>query len=163
MDDTNNDYLVLLRAEQRLGDHSGHVLEMVPLIRSAGAVDHLRHGLCRRLLLLQRGAALICDLTPPEREDPLSDDEGADLNLHLNSIYLHIRGATDNIAWALALEHDVLGEAKEGDPSFQRRVGLFGKTFQNSLSMAYAEFAAALSEHLTTLGDLPQLRDPVAH
>lgn len=163
MDDANNDYLVLLRAEQRLRDHSGHLLEVVPLLRSAGAVDHIRHGLCRRLLLLQRSTALICEITPPEREDPLTDDEGADLNLHLNSIYVHIRGATDNIAWALVFEHGVLGEIREDTPSFRRQIGLFGKAFQDRLSAAHPEFAEALSGGVTTLAELPQLRDPVAH
>lgn len=163
MNDINDAYLLLLRAEQQIGDRSGLVLGIVDLVRSPGAIDHLRHGLCRRLLLLKRGASLICQITPPEREEPLSDDEGADLNLHLNSVYLHIRGATDNLAWALALEHNVLGEARENHPAFQRRVGLFGKAFQAGLARVDAEFAAALSARLTALAELPQLRDPVAH
>jgi hypothetical protein len=163
MNDTDDDYLVLLRAGEELRDDSGLVLEIVPLLRTVGAIDHMRHGLCRRLLLLQRSTALICDFTPPEREDPLSDDESADLNLHLNSIYVHIRGATDNIAWALALEHGVLGEAREDDPGFQRRVGLFGRSFKDGLSNAHPGFAATLAGHLTALAELPQLRDPVAH
>jgi len=163
MDDANNEYLVLLRAEQRLRDQSGHLLQVVPILRSAGAVDHITHGVCRRLLLLQRSTALICELTPPEREDPLSDDEGADLNLHLNSIYVHIRGATDNIAWALALEHGVFGEVREDAPSFRQQIGLFGKAFRDRLSAAHPEFAEALSRGVTALAELPQLRDPVAH
>jgi hypothetical protein len=158
------DFDSLLQAQQDLLDPLFRPVQVSEVVYTDGARDHLRHGLGRRLRILFQSVRAITALVPPERDEPIADhDEAAELDLHLNSAYVHIRGATDNAAWALAIEHQVLGPPRELDRDFQRAVGLLSREFRRNLAVAHPDLDARISAHCAHLEHLPQVRDPVAH
>jgi hypothetical protein len=161
--DLSLQYIALLEARQRLLDLFGQGSLLAAELSSEGAREHLRHGLDRRIEMLLRSTDQIWQILPSERTQPLEDDEAIDLNVHLNSIYVHIRGAIDNLSWALAIEHEVLGPPREDEPDYYRRVGLLAKQFRQAIATRFPKLDGSISPHCQQLEQLPQLRDPVAH
>lgn len=71
----------------------GRAIQIAARLTSDKGREHMTHGLARRLRILHLGLAAILAVAYSSRKQPLSDDEQLDLTLHLNSFYLHIRGA----------------------------------------------------------------------
>ncbi len=132
-------------------------------LTSAPAREHLAQGLSRRLEIIAVSLDAVIDLTHPERTTPLSTDDSPQLNLHLNSIYLHLRGSLDNLAWALAFEIEHLGSPDESKVSFRRSVSLCSKKFVEALAPKHQELASILSRLAPWNDELKELRDPAAH
>jgi hypothetical protein len=61
-------------------------------LHAENAIYYMRHGAGRRLLMIWRSYRSIVWTTPPERQDPLSDDEETTLSRDINVIYMHLRG-----------------------------------------------------------------------
>ena len=133
------------------------------LIASADARRHIREGFARRVYLIQTSRLEIDKIAQPHRRKPLSPYETSNLNVHLNSLYFHVRGALDNLAWALHHELRLLGNKGEADRETQSSCYLFGPKFIKALKSVRPTLAEMLSQKLDWATEFKKLRDPVAH
>ena len=124
---------------------------------------HLKEGLSRRVLLIQANRLAIRQLADSQRKDALSTYECGDLNIHLNSFYVQMRGALDNLAWALHYQYQLLGAVNEDDFQTRARCQLLQPKFLTALQKHEPRLAHDLSAHLSWAADFRLLRDPVAH
>lgn len=130
---------------------------------STQARRHLREGFSRRLLLMQTNRLEMIKIAPIGRTDKLSTYECGDLNVHVNSWYVHLRGGLDNLAWAMHYEWKLLGNGDEDDARTQRRCHLFGTDFRRAVSSTLPSVAPVLEHYAAWAGDFKSLRDPIAH
>lgn len=103
------------------------------------------------------------EIASPKRADNLSSDEVAELNVHLNSLYVQLRGALDNLAWALHYELELLGQADEDDTSIRIKCQLFDSRFLEALDKKNPVLAGFLRDRMAWAKEFKELRDPVAH
>jgi hypothetical protein len=94
---------------------------------------------------------------PPERQDPLSNDEQITLSRDINLIYMHLRGVMDNFAWCFLFEKEQ-SLADDIDP---QAVSLFSKTIRKKTK--YLDFWNEVSAHSDWADEVKDRRDPVAH
>lgn len=132
-------------------------------LKSVHAKSHLSYGAARRFRMLQFSFLRINEIASPDRNEPLQSDEQVELNMHLNSIYMHIRGVLDNLAWAYCHETGMLGELNESDYKIRKQIGLFEKNFNKAIKEKSADLTKALKDYKAWFYDLKDLRDPIAH
>jgi hypothetical protein len=130
---------------------------------SAGAQRHIREGFARRVLLIEANRMTILEIASPERKENLSSDEAAELNVALNSFYVELRGAMDNLAWALHYEYKLLGEVDEDEVPIRARCQLFDSRSLDPLDTQNPELSKFLRGRLEWAKEFKELRDPVAH
>jgi hypothetical protein len=123
---------------------------------------HIDLGLVRRLYMLEHSIRVLSDL-PPDGSDALSLHRVEEANVALNALYLNVRGALDNAAWALIHKVPLIDEPDEQNGDHRRFAHLLGKRFLQALLDHDAELASTLGE-LTAWGkNLADFRDPAAH
>ena len=127
------------------------------------AVRHLRQGFYRRVLYLRDNRFHIRQVVEENDGNPLGVYVATDLNIHLNSFYIHLRGALDNLAWALNLEILLLPGVDEDNPRSRGNCYLFGNKFITALEKHHPAAAAAISAHRDWEQDFKSRRDPIAH
>jgi hypothetical protein len=127
------------------------------------ARKHLAEGVARRFIMIGDSVEAIDRIAAANRTRVLNPGEAAELNLHTNSYYVHLRGTLDNLAWALHYEYGILGTADENDLRMRRQCGLADVRFRTPLRSRYTDLDRALSSHDTWLADLRDFRDPVVH
>ena len=99
------------------------------------AREHIGHGVCRRLTIIQRCRQNIFIIFPVRRKKLLSDEERVDLEINLHSFLINIHGLPDNLAWAYVLDHKI-------DIS-PLHVGLFHKKTQQHLPVDIRSYLAS--------------------
>jgi len=124
---------------------------------------HLLYGVGRRLQIIRRNFCSISSITDKDRKAPVDDEEQVELNLHINSLYLHIKGLMDNLAWAVVLELNLYADFDATLTKNRRRVGLFNAEFLNQVRNKFPEFYKTLKAKERWNTDLKSLRDPIAH
>ena len=82
--------------------------DVAPSLNREEAREHLNHGLCRRLTILQRCVQNIFAIFPPRRKQLLSGDERVDLEINLHSFLINIHGLPDNLAWTYVIERRIV-------------------------------------------------------
>lgn len=132
-------------------------------LRSPQARQHLIDGFQRRVRLNQVSRLRIAAIANPQRRDVLDVDTCAELNVHLNSFFVQIRGGLDNLAWALHYERRLLGDSDEEDRKLRSRVGLFHPDFQRALRAFEPKLVDWLAKKAQWFESFTALRDPVAH
>lgn len=159
-----------IREQQRLGENA--VIELREQTasfagvanRSQGnAYRHLGHGVLRRLFIVRRSIEVIVSLKLPTRKTQLSREDLADLNVHLNSFYFHLRGMLDNLAWGIAYRSTLFGELNETNGSDQRKIGLFLPSYLHALEVHMPDVVQVIQSHQEWSNELKVIRDPVAH
>lgn len=132
-------------------------------IHNVRAVQHLREGFNRRVLMLDAGLQFILDNTQQQDEEPISVYVATDLAIHINALYLNLCGALDNLAWALQYEHQLFQDVKERSGRVRFQVSLFNLKFLTALEGVAEKLVTAIREHQQWYKDLRDLRDPAAH
>jgi hypothetical protein len=125
------------------------------------AFRHLREGFARRVYMMQCSRIFLRDHTkrePDNLPDPYLIEE---LNVHLNSYYINLRGCLDNLAWALNYQLSLV-PANEHDPT-RKNCDLFGKRFFNALQQHLPDLHDFLKPFENWIAELRNLRDPAAH
>lgn len=118
------------------------------------ALDHMRYGLGRRLKALWLSLRSIVDIIPPGRVAPLQSEEVDAVSRDLNVIYINLRGALDNLAWAVwSLSGEQLPKRSQ--------IGLFTRALDKS--EALHPLAETLAPFAGWADDLAARRDPAAH
>jgi hypothetical protein len=132
-------------------------------LKSSSAQQHIVNGFQRRVLLMQTSRIHIERVTDVSRKEVLNTYACAELNVHLNSFYVHLHGGLDNLAWAMHYEYHLLGPKDEWDRNTRHRCGLFTNPFLASLEASHQELASFLRTKRSWFGSFRELRDPVAH
>src|SRR5690242_20430485 len=118
----------LVRAERRQ-----HLLEPATIhgveLQSARAKKHLMEGFNRRVLMLHRSIEYVYEVAEEAEGQPLSTFVIPELAIHVNSLWLNICGALDNLAWALAYEYQFSAALGEGPKQGRDAIGLTKKDF----------------------------------
>ena len=134
-----------------------------PRLRSSSARQHILEGFQRRILLMQTSRFHIESVCDPRRKEVLHTYACAELNVHLNSFYIHLRGGLDNLAWALQYEFRILGDGDERDNKTRRKCNLFDGRFLGPLHAEHQALADRLRAKQAWFDAFKELRDPVAH
>lgn len=108
-------------------DLLGHWL---PTLKSGGAQEHLKHGVCRRLKVIARSLENIFRLCPPARVDLLGSDERCDVEINLHAFVINVHGLLDNLAWI------TVHERCPGNLPKRSEVSLFKSAVQKHLTEA---------------------------
>ena len=93
-------------------DLIGEVLRVQEFVKNQEALSYLNYGVNRRLYVLSRTFDRIFELFPPDRADPLSDDDRIDLEINLHAFMIHIHGVVDNLALVVGHEQNMVGHNK---------------------------------------------------
>lgn len=125
------------------------------------AIRHIREGFNRRLLMMQCSRIKLREKTKRAGDQPLNPYEVEELNVHLNSYYLNLRGCFDNLAWALNYQFSIV-EAEESRRN-RSRCNLFGKEFLDALDRLRPTLRQSLRNYEEWAAELKKLRDPAAH
>lgn len=147
----------------RLGELNLSLERLTRTCSNPSAQDNLCYGAGRRILVIMENYISINKIAYPNRSDPLNPEESVVLNLHLNSLYFHLSGLLDNLAWGVTLEHSVFSPFNEDDPTDRRKVGLFKKGFLGQIQKKSGILYQALQSKLDWYHQLADLRDPLAH
>jgi hypothetical protein len=94
---------------------------------------------------------------PPDRLDPLSNEQQLDLSRDLNLIYMHTRGVMDNLAWCFLYEK----EPALIEQLSRFEVWLFSDKIRKK--SGFATFWKEIDAHLPWANEIKERRDPVAH
>jgi hypothetical protein len=155
-------------------DRSGRVLFLESQVnqRSLGvqraladphARRHLGEGFGRRFMMMQESRLYLEEHCSAGRSEPLDTYEAITVSIHLNAYYLNLRGALDNLAWALKYRHAIIPEAQEETVKHRGKVKLFGKEFIAQLEPVDARLASRLRALKAWFDSFTSLRDPAAH
>ena len=125
----------LLRAEIntriRLKGLIGEIIRVQQFVKNETAASYLQYGVLRRLYILARTFDKIFELYPPDRSEPLTDDDRIDLEINLHAFMIHVHGMVDNLALVVGHELDLIGPA---DHQFKNiDVGFFKRKFVKEL------------------------------
>ena len=118
---------------------------VVATLTSQEAIEHLKFGLGRRLLMIRRSYMEIMEALSIETS--MTEREQTNLDIYINTFYLHVAGSLDNLAWCLAYETQLLGKADEKNKAFQRDVALFGKKYQKAVHAVDTKLGDVLDQH----------------
>lgn len=130
------------------------------------------YGVKRRLLLIRESYLFLTKLVPPKRVEPLCYDEIDQVAMHLNSLYLHIWGCVDNLAWLIAyeLQFNNLGDtSSEALKNIIHTINLFPTkkkkkgTLREMIEGEYPDFEYCLSTFDKWILNLAHLRHPAVH
>ncbi len=152
-----NFYTRAYKISDQLRDLFIESVQLSEQLANPEAENFLKHGAGRRLRLMWDGYRLFLKVIPPNRVKPLQPDEIVETNLHLNSVYMHLRGSLDNFAWSLIWEkRDGIADKISGS-----KVGLFFDCIKKD--SVFSELWRDLSPYEKWATELKKLRDPVAH
>lgn len=126
---------------------------------------HINLGLHNRFLMLKIARNKIIQIIQEQNDTPLNSENASWLKLLLNSYYINLRGALDNLAWFLnyefKLQEKIIEDGGKGN-SFSF-TDLFGKDFSAKLKSVKQTLAEELEHHKDWYIDLKKIRDPAAH
>ena len=128
-----------------------------------GAQRHLKEGFARRVYIMRTNRETMLNIAPPVRTTTLGDDEPEQMNVHVNSYYIHLRGALDNLAWSIQYQLRPLGPFGEEASDIRMKCNLFDRRFLDPLELAEPDLARALRGESAWANEMKDRRDPVAH
>lgn len=150
-----------LRAHTKLQEFFIFELRRYDLCK--GAMRHIHRGLMVRLGMMEE-AILSLDSEVGKSDEPLNPHLAIKLALFLNAYYLNLAGSLDNLAWALAYQHNLMNEIDEDNSGHRRLAQLVNRDFLNLLRENNLESLCTLLEPIQAwYWDVRKFRDPGAH
>jgi hypothetical protein len=141
-----------------LRDAAIDAAKLADLMKAQKAVHFMRYGAARRLLMMWHCYRnVVVYVAPPERLEPLSAEESADLTRDLNVIYINIRGVLDNFAWSLLHER----AAEKAEKLKLGYIGFFKRCI--TADSCFGSLVKVIRDHQTWNEDVTKRRDPAAH
>ena len=156
----NRRILAQLKRASRIRDLT-HDLMGEPKVTSGNIHRHLVFGLARRLKILQRNYEFFMGLIENGGGKPLSGLLAEDAQVHLNSFYVQLRGALDNIAWAFL--HCIDPNVDENNRDYRRKASIRDKRFLSDVKDRDPKLADYITNLIPWFDDLVAYRDPIAH
>lgn len=126
-----------------------------------GAKEHFQ-GCAQRFLMMRYARA---EIRASSESDSVTLDgqEIVRLNALLNSYYINLLGALDNLAWAVTHRFSLLERIDEANPRVRRFCTLTDANFREALGRVCARAALTLTEIDDWVAEVKSLRDPAAH
>ena len=81
--------------------------------------------------------------------------------MHVNSIYIHMFGAFDNLAWVFQHEFNLLDDVSE--KKNRKKIGLFEKEWLSALKQIDENFVTDIKKFKNWYDESKEFRDPSAH
>ena len=135
------------------------------VLKDSNSKRHINLGLSNRFFMLKIARNKIIQIILEQNDTPLDFENASWLKLLLNSYYINLRGALDNLAWFInyefKLQENIIEEAGKGN-SFGF-TDLFGKEFSIKLKIIRQTLAEELEKRKDWYIDLKKFRDPAAH
>jgi hypothetical protein len=151
---------------RELTEWEEQLLELADLctrhLRVHGAQVHIRNGLIRRHLMLQRCRMWLREECR-KHKSTVGPYVATELSIYVNAFYVNLCGALDNLAWALTYELSLLPQVLEEQRRTQRFVNLGSPEFATALSLRLPDVSAQLEKDRAWLRELKKFRDPAAH
>jgi hypothetical protein len=140
------------------------LVEVVSQFEHAVREEERQHlqGCAQRFQMMDRARIEIGEASESPK-GPISNDKLTHLNMCLNSYYVNLRGALDNLAWAALYRFGLRPEIDETDRSTQWFCTFAGKDFRKSLAVVKPFTETVVEGIQTWLKDLATFRDPAAH
>jgi hypothetical protein len=135
--------------------------EVLPSLQTEDGSRHFKYGIMRRLFMIRLNVCEILRLVDRPTSYVLQGEDSLILGMNLNSLYVHLHGILDNMAWCIAYESRLFSQLSENDTRSRRNVGLFHTVFLNALKDNPA--AIFLKSKLSWHSEMKRLRDPIAH
>jgi hypothetical protein len=132
-------------------------------IRHARALQHLKEGFNRRVLMLDATIRHIHDQVDQAGGRPLSAGRISELAIFVNAFWLNVCGALDNLAWAVNYEFGIIPAAAEESGPARLQIKLFHKRFRTALVERQPELAKEIAPFEEWYEELAEMRDPGAH
>lgn len=126
------------------------------------AYRHIKEGFIQRHMMMQTARTSIYEAAK-NVEGALPDTTRVRMNIYLNSFYLNLRGAVDNLTWALAYELSLRDDLDEDNKGSQYFCYLFGEKFLTALEDTSETLTDFLRPFREWFDELKELRDPAAH
>ena len=130
------------------------------------AKRHLIEGFSRRFFMIQSSRIKTLTIATYKRTKCLGLHECHEINLYLNSYYVQLRGALDNLAWTLHYQFDIIPDCDEESGKYRNKCDLFGKEFLKVLTSKgdiFSKLATFIQGYNDWYKNLKDFRDPAAH
>jgi hypothetical protein len=150
---------MLLAAENEL---LCNLSELSQAVQNKGAHRHIKAGLSRRLLYLQRCRILLREECA-EHKTTLNPYVATDLSIYINAYYVNLCGALDNLAWTLVHELKLKDPLNEEDRDTKRLANLTAKDFLKAVVKSNPRIANRIRATLDWHKEVLCLRHPAAH
>jgi hypothetical protein len=133
--------------------------ELVKEMQNSSVPEAFQHfqGCSRRLMMMQYARVEIL-ATAKEEQKPLDAQRLNLQNICLNSYYLNLLGALDNLAWAITYELHLLPTIDETKDDVRKFCSLTGKRFRTALRDRRPAFADWLVERSAWIRDVKRFR-----
>jgi hypothetical protein len=131
--------------------------DTAPSLRRDEAREHIGHGACRRLKLIEQCLHNIFSIFPVRRTQLLHDDERSNVEINLHAFLIHTHGLPDNLAWAFILERSL--ETK----LIPTKVGLFEPATQQYFPNEVQEYLRSPGVSAWHKEYAKNYRDALAH
>ncbi len=118
---------------------------------------------CARRLLMMRHARIEILATAKEEQPPLGSHQLTLLNICLNSYYLNLLGALDNLAWAATYDLRLLPTIDETRSKVRKFCSLTNEQFIAAIRTQNASLGDLLLDRQVWIQDVKRFRDPAAH
>ena len=126
------------------------------------AQKYLRFGFNIRALQIKESWFQLNNLLENDGGNNRSPYETTQTNIYLNSYYLNLLGAVDNLAWVLQHEFNLIEGATEANRK-RNKITIFGKDFVAKLSALDSNLATELEPYKEWFEIVKEFRDPAAH
>lgn len=83
-------------------------------------------------------------------------------NIHVNSFYINLMGAFDNLAWTFQYQFELFENITESQGDRQK-IQLFGEKFLSEIDKKDSAFAKNIKQYGDWYKNIKNLRDPAAH
>jgi hypothetical protein len=127
-------------------------------LKDQNAIENLCQGVIRRGFLNAHCLRRIYQISPPTRNNPLTYEEGKDINVFLLAFLFNISAIIDNLSWVWFYEKNVY--EKEDPDKYKFNVHLFNKDFKKYLTDNVRKEIRKFDKWLI---HVKTFRDPIAH
>jgi len=122
---------------------------------------YLKFGFLQRALQIKDTRNQLSQIIEKAGGESLGGYEVVEVNIFLNSFYINIMGALDNLAWVIQHELSVIEGANENNKCYL--INLFNREFQKRLNGIDDNIVESLIAHHEWYKEIKKFRDPSAH
>ena len=126
------------------------------------AIKYLKFGFNIRAIQIKEIVFQLNEAINKAGSEPFDPYESVRINILINSYYLNILGAVDNLAWVILHEFDLISGATESN-SKKHDINLFRKNFKKALSKYSPGIVEEVVLFESWFDEIKKFRNPAAH
>jgi len=136
--------------------------ELVAKLTDQRAINYLGFGFNVRALQIKESWFQLNELLEKDGGNNRNPYETVQTNIYLNSYYLNLLGAIDNLAWVLQHEFNLIEGAAEANGK-RNKIVIFGKDFIAKLHALDSDLVRKIESYKKWFENVKKFRDPAAH